>query len=126
MTEASTFRILVVDDDPISQVVATGHLKALGQVAETASDGDTAVQMVEGADYDLILMDMQMPDSSGLEITQRIRAIGNRGAAPRIYSMTATAINNDLELCRQAGMNGHLTKPITREKLVDLLGRLQR
>jgi two-component system, sensor histidine kinase and response regulator len=123
-TEKLQFRVLVVDDDPVCQAVAMGLLESLGHEADGASDGEEAITQVEGNDYDLILMDMQMPDASGLEITQRVRALGPRGTTPRIFSMTATAISDDLDLCRDAGMNGHVSKPITRDKLTDVLAKL--
>jgi PAS domain S-box-containing protein len=113
------FRILVAEDNPTNQQVALGLLKKLGVVAEAVEDGLQALQALQTAHYDLVLMDMRMPEMDGVEATRRIRRddspVQNRQIP--IIAMTANIQQTDRDLCRQAGMNGFLSKPISSDAL---------
>lgn len=115
-------RILLVDDEPINQEIAQVLLEDVGLRVDLAADGRQAVEKVEGAAYDLVLMDMQMPSMDGLEATQCIRRIAERTTLP-ILAMTANAFVEDRERCLAAGMNDFITKPISPDHLFSLVLR---
>ncbi|QID17905.1 transporter substrate-binding domain-containing protein [Nitrogeniibacter mangrovi] len=112
-----SLKVLLVEDNPLNQEVALAMLAHFGITAELASNGATAVQMVQHKRYDLILMDMQMPVMDGLSATRAIRGHVHGSAAP-IIAMTANAMVSDREACLAAGMNDHLGKPIDPEQLL--------
>ncbi|MBO9427110.1 response regulator [Labrenzia sp. R4_1] len=114
-------RLLVVEDIVTNQLVITGFLQKLGYEADIADNGQEAIDLVQSADYGMIFMDMQMPVMDGLEATRRIRQLpGPAGLVP-IFAMTANAMQQDMDLCLQSGMNGFLTKPISLDKLKTVL-----
>jgi CheY-like chemotaxis protein len=117
-------RVLVAEDNAVNQKVATGLLKRLGLRADAVADGAEAVKAVETIPYDLVLMDMQMPEVDGLAATRRIRA-SSRAAIARvpIVAMTANAMAEDERSCREAGMDDFLAKPVTPKQLFDVLDR---
>lgn len=116
-------RILVAEDNPVNQQVAVGLLKRLGHLADVVSNGVEAVNAVRSFSYDLVLMDVQMPEMDGLEATAAIRKLsGERGRMP-IVAMTANAMRGDDERCLAAGMNDYLAKPIDRTKLAAAIAR---
>mgnify|MGYP001809750808 CR=1 FL=1 len=119
-------RVLVVEDNPINQQVAVGLLAKLGHRADVADDGREAVSLVERGDYDLILMDMQMPHMDGLSATKAIRALASDKSQVIIIAMTANAMEGDREACLAAGMDDYLAKPIDRHRLATTLDRWTR
>lgn len=118
------YRILVVEDNLVNQEVALMMLESFGLQVDLANDGLEAVDAVQKKIYDLILMDMQMPKMDGLEATRQIRKIENANVIPLgniIIALTANAMDGDMALCLQAGMNGYLSKPFSAVKLYDSL-----
>lgn len=104
-------RLLIVDDDPFNQEITLYFLKRLGMQCDVADDGKAAVELVGKNDYDLVLMDVQMPTMNGLEATRAIRNLPDRQAVP-ILAMTANAFAEDRTQCLEAGMNDFVSKPI--------------
>jgi signal transduction histidine kinase/CheY-like chemotaxis protein len=119
-----SLRVLVAEDNPINRKVVLMLLEKLGVHADVATDGSQAIAAVLENDYDLVLMDMQMPDVDGLEATREIRRRLPPGRQPLIFGLTAHATEEYRDICLSAGMNGHLTKPIDREKLRELVASL--
>lgn len=110
-------RILLVEDNPFNQKVALHMLRRLGYQADLAQNGYDALQAVQEKPYDVILMDMQMPEMDGLEATRRIRHLLTHQAQPRIIAMTAAVLPEDQEKAQAAGMDAFLTKPVQPEHL---------
>jgi len=111
------YRILLVEDNKVNQIVATRFLARLGQDVEIANDGAEAVSISREKAFDLILMDMQMPVMDGIEATKRIIAEGGPSAEVPIIAMTANASDDDRRRCLDAGMKGFEAKPVTLERL---------
>jgi len=122
-------RALLVEDNEINQEVASELLRDAGLVVELAGDGAVALDKVQRGDYDIVLMDMQMPVMDGLSATREIRKLPGLQTLP-ILAMTANAMPGDRERCLEAGMNDHIAKPIDPEllhaKLREWLGLLKR
>lgn len=104
---------LVVDDNVVNQMVATGMLQALGFEVDTASDGEEAIDTCLRQPPDLVLMDLHMPGMDGLEATRRLRLLQQQGALPRFAIVAATADTTAEEACAMAGMDAHLPKPLS-------------
>jgi len=120
---APALRVLVAEDNAINQQVAVGLLARLGHRADVANDGAEAVSLIERYDYDLILMDMQMPLMDGIAATKVIRTLAPPASKLPIIAMTANAMASDRDACLEAGMDDFITKPIDRRRLAMLLGR---
>lgn len=116
-------RILLAEDNLVNQRVVQLMLKNLGHTVDVVSDGVEAVQAVERAQYDVVLMDVQMPRMDGLEATRRIRTDVPTGRQPHIVALTASALVEDREACAAAGMEAYLTKPIRKRELQAMLDR---
>jgi signal transduction histidine kinase/CheY-like chemotaxis protein len=110
-------RVLLVEDNELNQEVAMGLLEVAPMSIDVAGNGEVAVRMVGEQDYDLVLMDMQMPVMDGIAATKAIRSNPRFRELP-IIAMTANAMDADRELCRQAGMNDHVSKPIDPDALM--------
>ena len=115
-------RVLLVEDNEINQEVAIGQLEDAELFVDLAENGADAVLMVGENDYDVVLMDMQMPVMDGIEATQAIRSESRFQDLP-IVAMTANAMAADREKCLQAGMNDHIPKPIDPDQLIGTLLR---
>ena len=109
-------RVLLVEDDPTNQLVAVGLLEAAGMMVDVAGDGAVAVEMVGRKDYEIILMDMQMPTMDGLAATRRMREAESLADLP-IVAMTANAMRNHEAECLAAGMNDFISKPFDPDQL---------
>ncbi len=118
--ERHPLRILLAEDNTVNQQIALLVLESMGYRADVAANGIEAVDAVRDLPYDLVLMDVQMPEMDGLEATRRIRA-GSPSAQPRIVAMTANAMQGDREACLAAGMDDYLAKPIRPEELAAAL-----
>jgi CheY-like chemotaxis protein len=119
-------RILLAEDNPVNQKLALRLLERMGYAADVAGDGLQAIAAIERSEYDVVLMDVQMPELDGLEATRRIRARWPGDAGPRIVAMTANAMEGDREMCLAAGMDDYLSKPIRPEALGQALGAIAR
>ncbi len=123
-------RILLVEDNELNREIAQAILTGAGFEIEEAEDGSIAVEKVrvsEKGQYDLILMDVQMPQMDGYEATKAIRALNEKELASiPIIAMTANAFEEDRRAAIEAGMNGHLAKPIDTEKLFEVLAEIIR
>lgn len=121
-------KLLVVEDNELNLEIASTLLKEAGFAVDTAENGKIAVEKVEAASadrYDLILMDIQMPEMDGYEATRRIRALPDaKKAALPIVAMTANAFEDDRKNALRAGMNGHIAKPLDIPKLFQVLSEL--
>ncbi len=123
----SPYRILCADDNHINQKVARLTLRNLGYRVDIVNNGREAVDSVRRSSYDLVLMDIQMPEMDGMEATKAIRALsneehGDKGAIP-IIALTANAMKGDEKICLEAGMNAYLAKPLQRTQLVEVLNQ---
>jgi signal transduction histidine kinase len=116
-------RILIVDDNDINRQVAEGLLTKLGHAPEMAENGEQALDMVKAADYDMVLMDMQMPVMDGMQATAIIRSWSSAKALIPIIAMTANAREDDYKACLTVGMNDFLTKPINRTRLAEMVAK---
>jgi signal transduction histidine kinase/ActR/RegA family two-component response regulator len=121
---ASPLRLLVAEDNPVNQRVASRMLQKLGYQADLVENGRLAVEAAERQAYDVIFMDVQMPELDGLEATRRIKA--RRGASPWIIALTAHALEDDRKQCLAAGMNDFLSKPVQLNELTAALERVPR
>ncbi len=119
-------RILLAEDNVTNQMVAVKILERLGYRVEIAANGEEAIEALLGSDYDLVLMDLQMPGMGGLEASRIIRDVGSR--VPRhdipIVAMTANAMQGDREMCIDAGMDDYISKPVKPNELRVVLEKL--
>ncbi|MDR1658351.1 MAG: response regulator [Deltaproteobacteria bacterium] len=115
-------RILLVEDNEVNQLVAKKILEKAGLVVTIAENGLKALGELESNEFDLVLMDIQMPEMDGLEATRRIRGQAKYASLP-ILAMTAHALRDDRELSFKVGMNGHITKPINLRELFGALSQ---
>ena len=118
--EQGRARILLVEDNPVNQLVAKGMLAKLGCQVQLATQGAEALEMLEQDPFDLVLMDCNMPVMDGYEASRRIRQSGRWPDLP-IVALTANAMPEERERCRAAGMNDYLAKPFRREELLALI-----
>ncbi|WP_058557277.1 response regulator [Thiohalocapsa sp. ML1] len=123
--DATPLRVLVAEDNPTNQKVALRMLQRLGYRADAVANGREALKALQLIPYDLVLMDVQMPEMDGLEATRRFRALEDgTGRRLPIVAMTAHASTTDRERCLAAGMDDFVTKPVQRDTLGCIIGRL--
>lgn len=115
----SSLRILLAEDNPINRTVALHMLAKLGMSADVAGNGHEVLKALESQNYDVILMDVQMPEMDGLQTTKEIRERIPDG--PRIIAMTAAAFKSDREMCIEAGMDDYIRKPVRIDELAAAL-----
>jgi PAS domain S-box-containing protein len=123
LAERIPLRILVAEDNVFNQQLALLLLKKLGYRAEVTGNGLEALQALERESYDVVLMDVQMPEMDGLEATRRIHRRWPGGSRPYVIAATANAMREEREACLAAGMDDYLSKPIRIEELAAALSR---
>ena len=121
----SSLRILLAEDNAVNQMVALRLLERLGYGADVASNGLEALDALERQPYDVVLMDVQMPQLDGLDASRRICERWPATARPRIIAMTANALPEDREACFAAGMDDYVAKPIRPDELAEALKRVK-
>ncbi|MEZ4384137.1 MAG: PAS domain S-box protein [Nannocystaceae bacterium] len=119
--EHHALRILLAEDNPTNQVVVLGMLKALGYEADAVESGQAAIDAVREQAYDVILMDVQMPERDGLDATRVIRGELPARRQPFIIALTAHSADDDRRRCFDAGMDAYLTKPVRIDRLASTL-----
>jgi len=125
MAKQHPLRILLAEDNQVNQKLAMRILDQMGYRADIASNGIEAVESIERQTYDVILMDVQMPEMDGLDATRSIRKLEDV-TQPYIIAMTANAMEGDREMCIAAGMNDYVSKPIRVNELVEALYKVER
>ncbi|MDP3070071.1 MAG: ATP-binding protein [Opitutaceae bacterium] len=116
--------ILLAEDNSVNQRVALRFLERMGYRANSVSNGLEAVHTLEHRFYDLVLMDLQMPEMDGIEATRQIRARLPANRQPRIVALTANAMQGDREMCLAAGMDDYISKPVKIQEITDSIRRL--
>ena len=117
--------MLLADDNAVNQRVGQLMITRLGHQVDVVSDGAAAVKAVAGGDYDLVLMDVHMPELDGLAATRRIRRLGDVIRQPRIIALTADSAFGERGEHTDVGMDGYLGKPLRGVELAELLGTQQ-
>jgi CheY-like chemotaxis protein len=123
MAHRLPLRILLAEDYVVNQKLALRLLAQMGYRADVAANGLETIQALERQPYDVVLMDVQMPEMDGLEATRQIRARWPAAEQPRIIAMTANAMQGDREVCLEAGMDDYVSKPIRVQELIQALAR---
>jgi CheY-like chemotaxis protein len=125
LTEARkrNLRVLLADDNRVNRMVGLRLLEKMGIATDAVSDGKEVLEALAHTRYDLILMDVQMPDMDGLQTTSEIRRRRWERSEVPIVALTAHAMKGDRERCIAAGMDDYLSKPIRPEELVEVVTR---
>ena len=121
----ASLRVLVAEDNLVNQKVASRLLARLGHSVDVVGNGREALAQLRERAYDVVLMDVQMPEMDGMEATRAICAAWPPAERPRIIAMTAEALQGDRERCLAAGMDDYLVKPVTLDHLARALGRFR-
>jgi CheY-like chemotaxis protein len=121
--QLAPLRVIVADDNAVNRKVALSFLKRLGYRADAAANGIELLERLERDVYDVVFMDVQMPEMDGLEATRRIRRELPAARQPRIVAMTAAAFPEDRARCLDAGMDDYLAKPVGMPELAEVLRR---
>jgi CheY-like chemotaxis protein len=124
MAARHPLRILLAEDNVVNQKLALRLLQQMGYRADLASNGLEAMESVQRQTYDVVLMDVQMPEMDGLDATRAICARWSADERPRIIAMTANAMQGDRDMCLSAGMDDYVTKPIRVDALVAALSQV--
>ncbi len=117
--------ILLVEDDKINQKVLLTMLRHLGYFPELAENGLEALKTLENHHYDIVIMDIMMPEMDGLKATLAIRDRWPPAEQPYIIALTACAIIYDMKLCFNVGMDDHLSKPVSMDELQTAISKFQ-
>jgi CheY-like chemotaxis protein len=123
--ERSSLRILLAEDNSVNQMVALKLLDRLGYHADVAANGLQTLEALERQPYDVVLMDVQMPELDGLDASRRIHERWPVERRPRIVAMTANAMADERDACFEAGMDDYVPKPIRLEELAAALRRVR-
>ena len=123
MAQRHPLRVLLAEDNAVNQKLALSLLGQMGYRADVAANGLEAIEAVERQPYDVLFMDVQMPEMDGLEATREITGRWSPEQRPRIVAMTANAMQSDREICLAAGMDDYMSKPIRVEELIAALER---
>ncbi len=115
LSQLPALHILLAEDNPVNQKVALQMLRKIGYEADVAANGFEVLQALERHPYDVILMDVQMPEMDGLEAAKRIRERWHN--RPKIIAITAYALEGDMDKCLDAGMDDYISKPIQMDEL---------
>jgi len=118
-------RVLVVEDSVVNQKLAVAMLHKLGHEVVIANHGKEALAAIEAHSFDLVLMDIQMPEMDGYEAVRRLRQVEVDGRLP-VVALTANAMRGDRDACLEAGMDAYLSKPIRLQRLADVINRVCR
>jgi CheY-like chemotaxis protein len=124
--ERFPLRVLLAEDNPINQKVELRMLERVGYRADAVASGIEALAALERRPYDVVIMDVQMPEMDGLEATRRLRARFAGTGRPQVIAMTANAMEGDREACLAAGMDDYVAKPVRLEALAATLERAAR
>jgi CheY-like chemotaxis protein/HPt (histidine-containing phosphotransfer) domain-containing protein len=116
-------RLLLVEDDQVNQAVAVTMLEKVGYQVDTVNNGVKAIKAVRTAAYDMVLMDLAMPEMDGIEATEQIRRLPGQAGQIPVIAMTASALPENRDRCIAAGMNDYLTKPIDRTQMLAVIDR---
>jgi CheY-like chemotaxis protein len=114
-------KILLAEDNKVNQKVALNQLKNLGYAADIANNGQEVLEQLDKQNYDLVLMDCQMPILDGYEATEEIRRLEGKNKHTIIIALTASAMTEDLDKCIASGMDDFLSKPLRKEALLEKL-----
>lgn len=114
------YRVLLVEDDAVNRQMTTRLLEKMGHETHIAVNGREALDAIQDAAFDVVLMDVQMPEMDGLEATRRLRD-GEPDERPHIIALTASVMEKDRRRCREAGMDGFLSKPVRKDELARVL-----
>ncbi len=120
-TDNGPIRILLAEDNAINALLTRTLLEAEGHTVDTVEDGALACEAMKSAKYDLIFMDMRMPNMDGLEATRKIRGMDNVSKGLPIIALTANAFDDDRNACFDSGMNDFMTKPVSAEELSEMV-----
>jgi CheY-like chemotaxis protein len=123
ITGLPPLRIIVAEDNPVNRQVVLAFLKRLGYAADSAENGSQLLEILARQSYDVVFMDVQMPEIDGLEATRRVRRDWPAEGQPRIVAMTAAAFPEDRARCLEAGMDDYVSKPVALTELVEVLRR---
>ena len=115
--------MLLAEDNAVNQKVALRFLERLGYHADAVANGLEVVTALKRRRYDLVLMDLQMPEMDGLEASRRVRATIPADHQPKIIALTANAMQGDRELCLAAGMDDYISKPVKMHEIAAAIRR---
>jgi CheY-like chemotaxis protein len=123
LAEEFPLSVLLAEDNHVNQKVALRFLERLGYRAEAVGNGLEVISALEGHPYDLVLMDLQMPEMDGLEATRRIRQVLPPERQPKIIALTANAMQGDRDICLAAGMDDYISKPVKMNEIAAVIRR---